>query len=140
MNFAVDDDGGSETAAADAAHGLDREKPVGSRGVHADAELTLEFLDDVVAAAQIARGTETNLNVVLAGLLETEEIVERDNAVDLGERNAENLTRFDGDLAGNIPVGLLYTMQNHDKITRLCLPFFDERPELRRHRFEVVAH
>ena len=91
MNLAVYDSDRREAAAAEAADGLDGEETVVGRRVEADAELLLELLDDVVAAAQVARGAEAHLDVVLAGLLQAEEVVERHHAVDLRQRHVEHL-------------------------------------------------
>src|SRR5574344_57752 len=134
VDLAVDDRDRRKAAAAEAAHGLDREHSVGRRRVDADAELALELVDDVFAAAQIAGRAHADLDDVLAGLLKLEEIVERHHAVYLRKRNIEHLGDFDGDVAGNVTIGLLDLMENHDEISWFGLPFGDEGLQLRRQR------
>ena len=46
----------------------------------------------------------------------SEEIIEGDDAVDLGQRNLQQIGHFKGDLAGDIAVGLLNAVENHDQI------------------------
>ena len=88
----------------------------------------------------VARGAEAHLDVVLAGLLQAEEVVERHHAVDLRQRHVEHLGDVDRDVARDVPVCLLDAVQHHDEVARLRLPFFDECLEFRRHRFEFFAH
>ena len=140
MHLAVDDGDRREAAAAEAADGLDGEHAVVGGRVDADAELLLELLDEVVAAAQVAGGAEADLDDVLAGLLELEEVVEGDDAVDLRERDLQELARLDRDRARDVAVGLLHLVQHHDQVAGLVFPFFDERLQLRRHLDEVFAH
>ena len=64
MHLAVDDRHRREAAAAEAAHRLDGEEAVLRRRVEADAELALELLDEVVAAAQVACGAEADLSAI----------------------------------------------------------------------------
>ena len=88
----------------------------------------------------VARGAEAHLDVVLAGLLQAEEVVERHHAVDLRQRHVEHLGYLQRYVARDVPEGLLDAVQHHDEVARLRLPFFDEGLQFRRHRLEFFAH
>ena len=115
MHVAVDDRHRSEAAAAQAADRLDSEHAVGRGGVESDAQLALELLDEIVAAAQVARRTEAHLDDVLAGLLQLEEIVERNHAVNLRERHLEHIGDLNRNVARDVAVGLLHLVKDHDE-------------------------
>ena len=119
VHLAVDDGDRRKTAAPEAAHRFDREEPVGSRRVETDAELALELLDEIVAASEVASRAEADLDDVLAGLLQLEEIVECDHAVDLRQRHVKHLRYLDRNVARNVAVGLLNLVKHHDQIARL---------------------
>ena len=132
MDFAINHDGGGETAATDATHRFDGEFAVRGRDVETDAEFTFKFEDDVLAALQVARGAEANLNEVAAGLLEFEEVVERQHAVDFGERHVEHGGDFERDFARDVAVGLLDAVHDHDEVARFAFPLCDEVRQFRR--------
>ena len=111
-----------------------------SGSVEADPELALECLDDVVAAAQVAGGAEAYLDDVLAGLLQLEEVVEGDDAVDLRQWNVQQPGDLQRDVARDVSEGLLHLVQDHDQVAWLVLPLGDERLEFGRQLFSLFAH
>ena len=90
MEVVVDLDGRRPAAGADALDLFEREEAVGRDALVADAELVLEALEDLVAAAQHAADVGADLHVVLAGRLEAQHGVVGGHVahVELGDADA----------------------------------------------------
>ena len=87
MHVSVDYHDGCKTATPEAAHGLKGEFSVRCCGIDANPQLLFEFGHYVVTTSQVACRSEADLDDVATGLLRLEKVVERDYAVDFGERD-----------------------------------------------------
>ena len=97
-------------------------------------------MEEIVAAADVARRAKADLDLVLAGLLKLEEVVERHDTVNLRERHRKTLRDLDRNVARNVSVSLLHLVQNHDQVAGLRLPLFDEGRNLGRHLLDRFVH
>ncbi len=103
IDLAVDGNGRSDTASADAAQGIDGEQTILGSLAGLYLQDLAELVDDLLSTLNIAGSTQAAADDILALRLQGEERIEGDNTVDLSHGDAGflgyDLLNFQGDVA-----------------------------------------
>ena len=100
VDLLTDFDDGGQTTGTDATEAGQGELAVGSDLTDANAQLTLQFVQHLLGTTHVASGTQADADRVLALRGHGEEGIERNDAVDSRNRDAQLLGHQLLDLAG----------------------------------------
>ena len=95
------------------------------------AQVALNLAQHIFAAPQVAGRAQADLDLIAAGLLQFEEVVEGDHAVDLGQRHIQQVGDLEGHFARDVAERLLHAVQDHDQASRAGFPLGNESLQFR---------
>ena len=119
VDLLADHGDGGQTAGTDATEGVQAELAVGGAFADLDAQLTAEGIEDLLGAADVAGGTQADVDGVLALGLHGEEAVEGDDTIDLGDGHVQFVGDDFLDLGGQVAELTLHLVEDVDDLAAL---------------------
>ena len=120
---------GGQTTSTDATEGVQAELAVGGALANLDAQVTLEGIEDLLGATDVAGGTQADVDGVLALGLHGEEAVEGDDTIDLGHGHVQLVGDDFLDLGGQVAELTLHLVEDVDDlaaaVTKALADVFD---------------